>query len=474
VTIDLDTTPVTPPPRSRLDLRRSRWTLAGVAALVVVAAAVAVVLGASPPSAVPPPDVDGQLRWVASLVDAPPRGALAADTAFIRQLADRVAEAATANGLVSVSTGRTALRRLDARVLFAEDIESYRVALLSLRNPEIQEDRRRYALTYVLWLFGPRGATAESLVRPVARSNPTDQVGYRLVTATPVASTLIGAPNNPLWVLLGPPECELATAPAADLTDWTPDPAGYLARRLRTEGPLYWRATCQGVVREEAPTPRPGLTDRDVDRLMASAEGRPDRERLLYQAAHLAGVYGSELLSLGRVLWSGNVALSPKARIPEVPYAVVRVDDGVAEVVDVPIDTTITVLAAPRARGGWIGTASTLVRTSPEEAWGIDDTTFIAPAGPHGLIAIRLERWQGQVLVVGRPPRVATLRLVNAAGTVLDEVPVGDRPVMLAPGRNIRPDDLQVAALDATGVTVATIDLAQTNVGLDRTTAWES
>jgi len=474
VTIDLDTTPVEPTPRLRLRTRRSRWLLAGVAVAVVAAAAVAVVLGGSPPPATPPPDVDGQLRWVASLVDARPRGSLAADVAFTRELAERIAGVTSVNGLVGVPRNPATSGRLHATLLFAEDIDDYRVALLSLRNPEIEEDRRRYALTYVLWLYGPRGASVDALVQPVVLINSTDEAGYVLEAAAPVTSALIGAPEDPLWVLLAPPRCELATAPAADLTDWTPESGDYLVRRPAADGPLYWRATCQGVVREEAPVPRPALTERDVDRLMASAEGEPDRERLLYQASHLAGVYGSELLDLGRVLWSGDVALSPKARIPDMAFALVRHGDGGTEVVDVPIDTTITVLAAPRARGGWIGLASTLVRASPEETWGIDDTTFTTPANPHGLIAVQLERWHGQVLVLGRSPRVASVRLVDADGAVLDESTMDDRPVMLAPGRDTSPAGLHIAALDATGATVATVELAETNAGFDRISDWDS
>lgn len=450
--------------------------LAGVAAAVVAAAAVAVVLGGSPPPATPPPDIDGQLRWVAKLVDASPRGSLAADASFTRELADRVGQAVSTFGLVFFSSNTGTPRRLSTRVLFADDIDNYRVVLLSLRNDEITDDRRRYALTYVLWLYGPRGATPEALTRTISVS-ATREAAYRLDPATPVVSALIGAADDPLWVVLAPPECDLATAPASNLTDWTPDTTGYLAHRLRADGPLYWRATCQGVVREIGPAPRPAITDRDVDRLMASAEGHPDRRWLGSQASQLAGTYGSELVNLGRVLWSGNVALSAHATLPAAPFALVQVGDGVAEVVDVPVDTTVTVLVAPRARGGWIGSVSTVVRTSPDEEWGIDDTTFAAPDNPHGLIAVRLDRWNGQVLVLARSPEVARVRIVDGDGRVLDEAPVdgssGDHPpVMLAPDRNAPHDGLHVAALDVTGKTLTTVELADTRVSLDRVTVW--
>jgi hypothetical protein len=474
MTIDLDVTPVEPTPRQRQAARRSRWTLAGLVAAVVLAAAAAVVLGGSPPPAVPPPDLDGHLRWVASLVDAPPRGALAADESFTRELTDRVEDIASANGLVTITSGRVGPRPMSATMLFAEDIEEYRVALLSLRDTEIEEDRRRYALAYVLWIFGPRGATPETLMRPVELANPTDHAGYSLEAANPVTSTLIGDRQDPLWVLLAPPGCELATAPAAALTEWTPDPTGYLARRLRSEGPLYWRATCDGVVREEAPAPRPALTDRDVDGLVAGAQGRPERERLAYQASYLVQTYGSELVTLGRVLWSGPVTLSPRARWPDGPFAVVQVEDDVATVVDEPTDTTVTVLAGSRARGGWLGSISTVVRTGSDVAWGIDDTAFVAPAGPHGLIAVRLDRWQGQVLVLAPMSRVATVRLVGDDGQVLDESPVDGRPVVLTPGQGAPRDDLYVIAVDASGSALATVELADTNARPDRTTAWDA
>jgi hypothetical protein len=471
VTIDLDVTPVEPTPRQRLATRRSRWTLAGLVAAVLAAAALAVVLGGSPPPATPPPDVDGQLRWVASLVDAPPRGALAADASFTRELADRITEKTSTIGLAFFASNIATAQQLKARVLFAEDIEEYRIVLLALRNDEIEEDRRRYALTYVLWLVGDRGATPETLAG-VLSQGPNREPGYRLDIATPVVSTLIGPDHEPLWVVLGPPECELATAPATALTDWTSDATGYLVRRLRKEEPLYWRATCQGVVREEGAAPRPGITERDVAWLMATAEGQPDPERLGYQISLLVEHYGSELVDLGRVRWSGPVALSARATEPD--GTVVRASaDGVVEDVDVPVETTVTVLVAPRARGGWIGSVSTVQRIA-DASWGIDDTTFGAPDNPHGLIAIRLDRWQGQVLVLARASQVATVQLVDDDdGQVLDESSVDDRPVILSPGRGRPRDNLHVAALDATGSTLAAVELAATNVDQDHVTAWD-
>jgi hypothetical protein len=472
MTIDLDAMPVEPTPRQRWASRRSRWTLGGIVVAVVAAAAVAVVLGGSPLPPAPPPDLDGRLRWVASLVDAPPRGALAADRAFVNDLADHVTQATSANRLVSFASENT--RRLRATVLFAEDIDEYRVGLLSLRNTEIEDDQRRYALTYLLWVFGPRGASAETLAQPVLLADPTDHHGYRLEPARPATSALIGSPQDPLWVLLAPPGCELATTSAVDLTRWTPETSGHLARRLRTDGPLYWRATCEGMVREEAPVPRPALDDGDLDWLMSSAEGQPDRERLRYQAAHLVGVYGSELVTVGRVLWSGPVALSPRASWPEAPFALVTVENGVATVVDTPIDTTITVLAGPRARGGWIGSIATVVRTRVDAAWGIDDTTFAAPTGSHGLIAIPLDRWNGQVVVLVRTPRAAAVRLIDDNGRVLDESAVDDRPVVLSPGRDTARGTLFVVAVDAAGELLATVTPADTNVGPDIIDAWDT
>lgn len=474
VTIDLDALPVEPASRPRLGTRRFRWTLVGVATTVVVAAAVAVVLGGSPPPAVAPPEFEGQLRWVASLVDARPRGTLAGDASFTRELADRVEQAMPASGEALFANDGGRPRPLHAMVLFATDIDDYRVALLSLRNPELLEARARYALTYLLWLYGPRGATPEALAQTVTLGDQDDDVaGYRLDSAAPVTSMLVGDSRNPIWVLLAPPECEVATAPAADLTDWTPDATGYLVRRPRADGPQYWRATCEGAVREQGPVPRPALDERDLDRLMDTAVGRPDREQLYFQASHMTLLYGSEMLTPGRVIWSGDVALSPTAVELDTSFALVRVGDGVTETVDVPVETTVTVLTAPRARGGWLGSVATVVRAGPDRVWHIDDTTFAAPDNPHGLIAVHLDRWQRQVLVLVQSPEVTTVQLVDGDGSVLDESTVDERPVMLAPDRSSRPrGGMYVAALDATGVTLTTTELADVNPQADHTSAW--
>lgn len=449
-------------------MRGRRWMGPVVAAAVLAAAAIAVVLGDSPPPPVQPPDFDGRLRWIARLIDAPARGAVAGDPSFTRALTERVEQAALMRGgepLVADPDGSPG--QPSARVLFADDLDTYRVALLALRNDEIEDDRRRYALTYLLWLFGPRGAAPETLALAVDIANRNIDTGYRLDSVSPVASAMLGDPENPVWVLVGPPECELATSTSDDLAGWSTDSTGYLARFPRYERPLYWRATCEGVIREERPAPRPALSERELDWLMANAVGEPDREQLGYQVSSLVATYGSELLGPGEVVFAGNVARSAAAASPSEIFAFVPpAGEG-------PIDPTLTVVLSTRARGGLLGSVSTIIRTGPDETWHIEDTVFAAPANRYGLIGVRLQRWRGQVLVLAGPEAGTSVRILGRDGSVLDEAPLNGRPVILAPGPNGPLDDLRIESLDATGARVTIADLADTSVQPDHISAWD-
>jgi hypothetical protein len=463
VSIDLDA-PAAGAARPRS--RRSRWLVAGVTLLVAAAVLVAVRVGESPP---PSHTFSGQLKWIADLVDASPRGGVAADRDFSRALGDRVAELSrTSRSQVFGNPAVQSDGDRSARVLFAEDIDDQRIALLALQRPNIRDDQRRYALTDLLWLIAARGAPAEALAAAVAATEPAPGTEYRLDPVAPFVAGGFGEAGDPVWVALAPPECQVATAPAVDPDNWRPDPAGsYLVRRARA-GPEYWRVTCDGTVRVERPGPRAGVTDDELDQVLAAAVGDPDREQLGYQLSALYESYGASVLTPPRVLWSGAVALSPTASGASEIFTNFISEDGAS-------DATITVLSAPRARGGWIVSVWTTILNGPDSAFGIDGPAFtsaVDPGAPDTLFAVRLPRWRMQVLTLA-PAGAATVRIRNLDGTLLDAATVTDIPVLLDPGPDDPTDALRVEALDATGSVLASTELAADDGGPETISAWD-
>ncbi len=475
VTIDLDA-PASAPTEQKPAGRR--WLVGGAALLVVAAVLVAVRLGGSPlPSVVPPSgDLPGRAEWIASLVDAPPRGAVAADASFARELAARVEELSRTS--LSLAFGDPANRPplgYRARVLFADDVDDRRIALLALQQTTIQDALRRYALTDVLWLAGPRGATVEGLTGAVSSASPALDSEYRVEPAAPFVTAAFGDPDNPTWVGVAPPQCQVAIAPAADLTAWRDEPAGsYLVWRPWEGGPEYWRVTCDGVVREERPAPRAAVSHADLDAVLATAAGEPDREQLGYQLSMLTSMYGSALMTLPHVVWSGGLTFSPIAYdAPGIFYY--GDEEDLSRPADGPIEATMTVVTAPRARGGFVSSAWTILEAGPDTRYAIESPVFFSivdPGAPDALVAVRIDQWRRQVLVL-TPAAAATVRILSDQGAVLDHAPVGDGPVMLAPEERGTVQNLRIEALDSAGVTIAAASLARTDVGPELATAWE-
>lgn len=470
MTIDLDAPAVEPVQR------RSRRGWIVVAALFLVATLAAAYVSLSPsPQSAPRHDFSGELRWIASIVDANPRGALAGERAFTRDLAQRIEELAPASPALDSTPVR-------ARVLFAEDIDAHRIALVALQDPEISDDRRRYALTELLWLTGPRGATVPDLTGPLTEpfTGPARGPGYEVVPPEPFVTAQLGDPRDPVWVALAPPQCQIDTAPPANITDWRPVEQGsYLVRRPRQDGPEYWRVTCDGVVREQRAAPRAGIDSRDLEQALATAVGQPDRDRLGYQLSMLYGAYGSEVLEPARVLWSGPVALSPAARDPAAAYAFVAVDPttGAVDTPDANAATsvTVTIVVAPRAPRGWIGSIWATIRRGEDVVFDSPGPLFVTPTDPGAdgaLLALHVPQWHEQVLVLA-PESAASVQLGGGDGSILDVALATSRAVVLAPGQYGPVGELRVVALDRIGEPVATTQLANTDVRPDAVRAWD-
>jgi hypothetical protein len=97
---------------------------------------------------------------------------------------------------------------------------------------------------------------------------------------------------------------------------------------------------------------------------------------------------------------------------------------------------------------------------------------MVDPGRADALVAVRLDRWLRQVLVLP-PESAATVQVLSREGMVLDHADTGGGPVMLNPGSYGPFDGLRVEALDASGSVIATTELAATDISRYVTTAWE-
>ncbi|GAA1844804.1 hypothetical protein GCM10009687_08130 [Asanoa iriomotensis] len=251
-----------PDPLGRLLTRRRRmrrfgWTGAAAA---VVAALVALGSGAVTSTANRPEAPSTRADWVRQLMLSPPRGNLVTDEAFMTEL--------------RAATGPS------PQVLLADEAGDQQVAVVSTMG-----QLRFYA--------GPRGGTvAELTAEPSEVGEPFQQP---FLTAS-IQGVRIG---------IAPSGCEVATAALPSATDWVP--AGSYVVRPAPAPAEWWRVTCEGEVRYEAPAgggeqvgsdgPPPSAPGADSDATTLAAE--------TYRtcASHL----GDRLAANLTVVWTGEL-----------------------------------------------------------------------------------------------------------------------------------------------------------------------
>jgi hypothetical protein len=272
--------------------------------------------------------------------------------------------------------------------------------------------------------------------------------------ATPFAYAEFGDPGRPVRVAVAPPECEVQAAPSEDLTDFQPEPTGsYLVRTPVQYRPEYWRVTCDGVVREDRPAPHPEVATDVVDRVMAGAVGGPDRLAIEIGVRSLYQTFGFELLQTPQVLWAGPVAA---ARSGETTGGEIA-----------------TVLAAPAARGGWIGRITIPVEPAPNQTWTLTPlfvTTSDLDAA-DGVLATPLGF--NQLVLVLAPEAAASVRLVGPTGDdVIAESAVTERALLLSLPDSVPVPLLRIEALGGDGTVVAAAPVAETLVEPDGLSAW--
>ncbi len=437
--------------------RLPRWAVVGVAVLVAVTALAAVIIGATMPPPRQAPTERGWLGWVATLVDAPPRGEVATES-FSRDLAAQIEELSrTTQSRAFEGPGGQDLGEQEARVLFADDVADRRIALVALHTVSIVV-AQRYASTRLLWLAGPRNASPEALADVV--TEPTAGNGYQVKPVNPFTNAEFVGRDGPVRVAVAPPDCTVMAAPGEDLTSFQPEPTGsYLVRTPTTYLPEFWRVTCDGVVREERPAPRPAVTSEAVDEVLAGAAGSPDRLTVENELRQLYRTFGFELLHAPEVLWAGTLRHVPA-----------HAEEPVVNVLDGP---SPTVLASPAARGGWIGMVWMSVEAQPDRVTGLTPyfvtNTDLAAADAVLGVPLGLNR----LVLVLAPASAATVRLVDREGTVLAGAAVTERAFLLSLPEDGPPlGGVQVQAVDAADGVFATADLAVTSVEPYHQTNW--
>lgn len=467
-----------PPPVGAL--RRWQRLLAVVTAVLVAAAViVAIRIGTSRPAL----QFDNRVGWLEALAAAPPRGGLAADQAFLDEMTARVTalvrDADTFHPELVAADGRRDPRQ-EVRILYADDIDGRRIVLIALQLPlppieptgDNNPFRRMPGRTKFVWLIGPRGATAGYLATALTRG-PLPELRTGTLLPEPLLVAVIGTDlsdrdgsptcvSDPdcLMIALAPPQCSVATAPAAEPSDFQPEPTGsYLVRTARTFRLELWQVTCDGVVREQRRMPSMWLSRfherEEVAAALAETRGLTAEQRLdenlPRQAAFaielLQRTSGLPLTGPPQVVWAGPTTNLDRDRA------------GLAPDPDGAILAMVTV--APTLDSRWLA-GYTVNQSRPNAGLVVADASFTLPADPTApasmlAIADPFTRDQ-QILAVG-PTTATSMRLADPVRGGVTESPVVDGKAVLTPMPPIPADrlaDASVAAVDASGTVVAT------------------
>lgn len=442
--------------RLRARRRRSQYRRGISAALVVAVALGGWLIGLREDGGVvdPATPLTARQQWVWRLVDSPIRGALAADAGFVQALTAEVTDEYRAGSLDIPATSRT------PKLLFADDVDGVRVALAVFSDPGHES-----ADVAAAWMAAPRGAAADTLAAALRRDGPpagTDSAVTEVIAPfQPVNLRISGAGDTGVTVSLGlaPAGCQVASAPLPSVTRWRPEPTGsYVIRSAANHRGEWWRVTCDGAVRYEAPAPMSlafgkagsaAVGEPDLDSALAGARGTVDRELARNAIWAIASKWGYDLAALPHVVWGGTVSGT-------------RQYDGQAVVV-----------AAPKVGGGWIGDLA-LFRDIPGVGTVSTGRSFTADADPS----------QADVLVLrisddGADPGSPVLVVTPAAAVGVRAIHGGLPPV----GVDVRGSsaimrlstvrDATVQAVDASGQVIGTGSLAPDATTPRHVDAWD-
>ncbi|MGC4866640.1 hypothetical protein ACLQ3B_14550 [Micromonospora sp. DT53] len=453
--------------RARARYRRSRQRRLGglVLALVVSVGSTAFAI-ASPGRTTQPLPADPTetlapvLAWSDRLLQSPPRGAVAGDSSYVRQLSEQLL-AAQQRGKFSRLTAPVR----GVKVLFADDVDGHRVALAAfVRN---QPDPATGWPSAAVWMVADEGASAQELASAASVRTVSDAL-------EPYESLAVDDAEA-AYVAIAPAGCVFLSSPLpdGDTFRWAPEPTGsYLIRTARTQRPEWWRVDCGAVTRQITPgpgslAPKP-LTDAQLATAMSRVRGSVEQQRareLVYQWAQSGGY---RLTALPSVVWGGRVAGLPTGPADGSP------DAGAPSV----RDAQVTVVAAPRVGGGWIGEVSVAADQPRSDGLLSTGTSFTAtadPTDPAGVLAVPIGDDPGgsegqQPLLVVTPAAATTVRVLRDGREVARSAVNGSGTAMQVP----RPTaGLVVEALDASGATTASGRVAKRDdQGTTETYTW--
>lgn len=434
--------------RARARYRRSRQRRLGglVLALVVSVGSTAFAIASpgqttQPLPADPTESIAPVLAWSDRLLQSPPRGAVARDSGYVRQLSEQLL-AAQRRGEFS----RLTVPVSGVKVLFADDVDGQRVALAAFVRNQPDPDGWPSA---AVWLVADEGASAQELASTTAVRGVSDAL-------EPYESLAVDGPEA-AHVAIAPAGCVFLSSPLPDGNTfrWTPEPTGsYLVRTARTQRPEWWRVDCGAVTRQM--TPGPGslaskpITDAQLATAMSRVRGSVEQQRargLVYQWAQSEGY---RLTALPSVVWGGHLTGLPTGLADTSPAAgEPSVEDG-----------QVTVLAAPTVGGDWVGEVSIAPDQARSDGVLSTGTSFTAtadPTDPAGVLAVSIDDDPGdsegqQFLLVVTPAAATTVRVLRDGREVARSTVSGSGTAMQVP----RPTaGLVVEALDASGGTVA-------------------
>jgi hypothetical protein len=438
-----------PDPLGRLLARQRRRRRRGAAVVALVVALVAG--GAVVPLAVggwPGPPV-GYEAWTRSLVDGPPRGAVAARPGFAADLARALDEQDRAGAgdprLGGPANIDPAARSV--RVVFVDDVAASRVAVVALLPPD--DGVHAFAKdTVVLSLTAPAGATPATLASAARAGTKPAGTGLQTIDLSPFlvlepypAGTTLPGPLPAIG--LAPPGCEVSSAPWPTASTWKAEPTGsYVVRTADVRRAEWWRVTCDGVVRHEGGAPV--ITD-------------PASRDSVQVTAEVA-----ELTARDNVNVSPDLVLTQRAMAElKLQAGYHLADPGAQEVVWggpipglSPAGGSAVVVTGPLVRGGWVGTVVIVAdRDRPTATLTLSGFNSPYPPIAPAPLAVWLDASQpgaaARMLVVA-PEGTKSVRIVHNGQTISQGDVVGGMVVLSAPNES----GTAVETLDAAGSTL--------------------
>ncbi|MEH1165815.1 hypothetical protein V6V47_10555 [Micromonospora sp. CPCC 205539] len=452
--------------RVRARYRRNQQRRVGGLALAAVVSVAGASFAIAGPGGIaePSPPADSTesfshvLAWSEKLLQSPPRGAVARDTGYIRDVAHNLLTAQRRGDFPRLTVPVS-----EVKVLFADDIDGQRIALAAFVRE--QPDPGTGWPNAAVWLVADEGATAKDLASTAAVRGTSDAL-------EPYETIAVDDPTRPgreVHVAIAPAECVFLSSPAPET--WTPEPTGsYLVRTPLTQRPEWWRVDCGSATRQLVPGPGSRasgpITDAQFATATARMRGHAEQQRSRELMREMAQMGGYRLTALPSVIWGGPVTGVPTGVTTTSPPPNVG-------------NPRVTVLTAPAVGGGWVGQVvidhgqprpDTLVST------GLPFDVATDPTDTGALLAVPIDddptgSTSRRSLLVVTPAAATSVRVLRDGLAVANAPVSGSGAALTVPGPTT---GLVVEALDASGGVVATGPVAA--VGAQRapheTDAW--